>query len=54
MQLAAARKSLRQMDVTTAELETACDLVGAPGEPPFAGRADILETLIAAYEGRRP
>ena len=52
MQLAAARKSLRQMDVTTAELEMACDLVGAPGEP--AGRADILETLIAAYEGRRP
>jgi alcohol dehydrogenase class IV len=54
MQLAATRKSLRQMDVTTNDLETACDIVGPSGNPPLASRAVLLETLIAAYEGHRP
>jgi maleylacetate reductase len=54
MQRAAARKSLRQMDVTTAELETVCDIVAPSGNPLFPSRDEMLETLIAAYEGRRP
>jgi maleylacetate reductase len=54
MQLAATRKSLRQMGMTTNDLETVCDLLGLSGAPPFGSRTDILETLIAAYEGHRP
>jgi alcohol dehydrogenase class IV len=54
MQLAAPRKSLRQMEVTANELETLCDRVKDSDGLESASRADCLEMLMAAYEGRRP
>jgi alcohol dehydrogenase class IV len=54
MQLAATRKSFRQMEVTTSELEALCDSVKDFGDLESASRADCLGMLMAAYEGRRP
>jgi hypothetical protein len=54
MQLAATRKSLRQMEVTTNELEALCDRLPVSGDFESASRADCLKMLVAAYEGRRP
>jgi maleylacetate reductase len=54
MELAATRKSLRQMEVTTNELEALCDSAKDFGDLESASRADCLEILMAAYEGRRP
>jgi hypothetical protein len=54
MQLAAPRKSLRQMEVTANELETLCDRVKDSDGLESASRADWLAMLMAAYEGRRP
>lgn len=54
MQLAATRKSLRQMEVTTNELEALCDRLPASGDFESASHADCLKMLVAAYEGLRP
>jgi maleylacetate reductase len=54
MQLAAPRKSLRQMEVTANELEALCDRVQDSDGIESASRADCLEMLMAAYEGRPP
>jgi maleylacetate reductase len=55
MRLAATRKSLGQMGVTTNELETVCDLMQTTsGDPASASGADVFGMLMAAYEGRRP
>jgi hypothetical protein len=54
MELAAPRKSLRQMEVTISELEALCDSAKDFGDLESPSRADRLEMLMAAYEGRRP
>jgi maleylacetate reductase len=54
MQLAAPRKSLRQMEVTASDLETICDRMLAPADSEPANRSDCFEILAAAHEGHRP
>ena len=46
MQLAAPRKSLRQMEVTANDLEALCDRVQDSDDLESASRADCLEMLI--------
>jgi alcohol dehydrogenase class IV len=52
MQLVAPGKSLRELAAPKDALERLCDRLQGDFEP--ARRADVLETMIAAYEGRRP
>ena len=52
MQIAAPRKSLREMAAPKDALEHLCDRLQGDFEP--ARRAELLEMLMAAYEGRRP
>jgi hypothetical protein len=52
MQIAAPRKSLREMAASKDELERLCDRLQGDFEP--ARHAEVLETLMAAYDGRPP
>ncbi|MBV8593482.1 MAG: hypothetical protein JOZ27_04175 [Caulobacteraceae bacterium] len=52
MQIAAPRKNLREMAAPKDALERLGDRLEGEFEP--ARRAEVLETLMAAYEGRRP